>query len=130
MSTLKLLCVGFLLALGAKAGLAADGPGLGQPVSEADLKRLDISIMPDGTGLPPGSGTAAQGAAIFAAECAMCHGENAKGGVNAALVGGAKLGESIDQVKTIANFWAQATTIFDYIRRAMPWPQPRSLSDD
>jgi S-disulfanyl-L-cysteine oxidoreductase SoxD len=108
----------------------AQSPDLGTPISEADLRAWDISILPDGTGLPPGSGTPEQGARIFAAKCAVCHGENAKGGPNAALVGGAPLTSGIDTPKTIANFWPYATTLFDFTRRAMPWPQPRTLSDD
>ena len=111
------------------AALAA-GPDLGKPIDARDLAPWDISIMPDGRGLPPGSGTASEGARIYAAKCAMCHGENAKGGQNAALVGGAPLTNGIDTAKTIANFWPYATTLFDFIRRAMPWQQPRTLSND
>ncbi len=85
--------------------------------------------MPDGTGLPPGSGTSAKGAPIYAQKCAHCHGEQGRGGVNAAVVGGAPV-KSMDSTKTIANFWPYATTLFDFIRRAMPFQQPRSLTDD
>src|SRR5437867_12978209 len=70
--------------------------GLGKPISESDVAAWDISILPDGTGLPPGSGTPAQGSTIFAAKCAVCHGENAKGGIAAALVGGEPLTSGID----------------------------------
>ena len=100
--------------------------GFGTPISEAEIAPWDISIMPDGSGLPPGSGTPEQGAKIFAAKCALCHGPEAKGGTNAALVGGAPLTNGIDTPKTIANFWPYATTLFDFTRRAMPWQQPRS----
>jgi cytochrome c len=117
------------LALGSSAAFAA-GPNLGQPIEPAEIAAWDISILPDGTGLPPGSGTPAQGARIYAAKCAMCHGENAKGGANAALVGGRPLTDGIDTAKTIANFWPYATTLFDFTRRAMPWQQPRTLSND
>ena len=99
-------------------------PNLGKPISEAEIAAWDISILPDGSGLPPGSGTPEQGAKIFAAKCALCHGPNAKGGVNAALVGGAPLTSGIDTPKTIANFWPYATTLFDFTRRAMPWDAP------
>jgi len=119
----------FALTQGAASAMA-DAPGLGQPIQESDLKRWDISILRDGTGLPPGQGTAAQGAAIFAEKCMMCHGEGGKGGTSAALVGGGPLTAGIDTNKTIANFWEFSTTLYDYIRRAMPWPQPRTLSDD
>jgi S-disulfanyl-L-cysteine oxidoreductase SoxD len=117
------------LALASSAALA-QSPNLGTPISEADVRAWDISIMPDGSNLPPGSGTPEQGARIFAAKCAVCHGENAKGGTNAALVGGAPLTTGIDTTKTIANFWPYATTLFDFTRRAMPWQQPRTLTDD
>jgi mono/diheme cytochrome c family protein len=107
----------------------ADGPSLGHPLAAGDLAAWDIHILPDGSGLPKGSGTSAQGAPIYAQKCMHCHGEGAKGGVNAALVGAPPI-KSIDAPKTIANFWPYATTVFDFIRRAMPWQQPRSLTDD
>jgi cytochrome c len=127
MSTRKLLASA--LALVSSAALAA-GPNLGKPVDPAEIAAWDISIMPDGTGLPPGGGTPAQGARIFAQKCALCHGENGKGGVNAPVVGGAPLTSGIDTPKTIANFWPYSTTVFDFIRRAMPWQQPRTLTDN
>ena len=104
--------------------------GLGKPIAESDVAAWDISILPDGTGLPAGSGTPEQGATIFATKCAACHGENGKGGVAAALVGGEPLTSGIETTKTVANFWPYATTIFDFTRRAMPWPRPRTLSND
>jgi S-disulfanyl-L-cysteine oxidoreductase SoxD len=118
----------FLLTAG-----TAHAQGLGKPVTESDIKQWDIAVLPDGTNLPAGSGTAAQGAAIFAQKCSACHGEAAKGGVAPywpALVGGQPLTNGIDTVKTIANYYAYPTTIFDYVRRAMPYNMPRSLSDD
>jgi cytochrome c len=117
------------LALGSSAAVA-QGPNLGKPISPADVAAWDISILPDGSGLPPGSGTPAQGSRIYAQKCAMCHGANGKGGLNAALVGGNPLTNGIDTPKTIANFWPYATTLFDFTRRAMPWPQPRTLTND
>jgi S-disulfanyl-L-cysteine oxidoreductase SoxD len=78
-------------------------------------------------------GTPAKGAKIFAEKCSACHGEGGKGGVAPyypALVGGQPLTNGIDTVKTIANYYAYATTIFDYTRRAMPYNAPRSLTDD
>ena len=131
MSTGKQLAViiGLAMSVGGSA-IAADHPGLGKPVSEADLALWDISIGPDGKGLPPGSGTPALGARIFAEKCAACHGEGGKGGRNNELVGGEPLNSRIEVTKTIANFWQHATTLFDYVRRAMPWPNPRTLTDD
>jgi cytochrome c len=110
--------------------LSAQGPGLGVPIDPADVAAWDLAILPDGTGLPPGSGTAAEGAPIYAQKCALCHGANAEGGLALALIGGAPLTNGIDTGKTIANFWPVATTLFDYTRRAMPWLQPRTLTDD
>jgi mono/diheme cytochrome c family protein len=115
-----------------RAAGAADTPGLGKPITEADIKAWNITILPDGTNLPPGSGTAAQGAKLFVDKgCVACHGEGAKGANAAALVGRPSLVDGgIEANKTIANFWAYSTTLYDYIRRAMPWPQPRSLSNE
>jgi S-disulfanyl-L-cysteine oxidoreductase SoxD len=109
---------------------AQNKPNLGRPITEAEIAGWDISILPDGTGLPPGSGTPEQGAKVFAAKCALCHGPEGKGGTAAAVVGGAPLTNGIDTPKTIANFWPYATTLFDFTRRAMPWQQPRTLTND
>jgi cytochrome c len=84
-----------------------------------------MSIGPDGKGLPPGSGTAAQGAAIYAQKCEACHGKDGEGGRNATLANAA--GKS---GRTMALYVPNATTIFDFTRRAMPWPQPKSLTSD
>lgn len=108
----------------------ASAQGLGKRIGEADVAAWDISILPDGTGLPAGSGTSAQGATIFAAKCALCHGEGAKGGTAAALIGAPPLTTGIDATKTVANFWPYSTTVFDFIRRAMPWQAPRTLTND
>jgi len=112
-------------ALLANAAIAADGPGLGKPISEADLALWDMSVGPDGKGLPPGSGTAAQGAAIYAQKCEACHGKDGEGGRNATLANAAGKSE-----RTMALYVPNATTIFDFTRRAMPWPQPKSLTSD
>jgi cytochrome c len=117
------------LVLGSSAALA-QGPNLGKPISPAEIAAWDISILPNGTGLPTGSGTPAQGAPVYAKKCAVCHGQNGKGGTHAALIGGNPLTNGIDTPKTIANFWPYATTLFDFTRRAMPWPQPRTLTND
>ena len=121
--------VALSLALGASV-VFAEGPQLGKPLTAADIAAWDISAMPDGAGLPPGSGTSAQGAAIYAQKCAACHGENGKGGISAALVSDRKITSISAGDKTIANFWPYATTVFDIIRRAMPWQQPRTLAND
>jgi cytochrome c len=121
--------IGITLGAGiAGAAMAADLPNLGKPIDPRDIAPWDISIMPDGTGLPAGSGTPAQGAPIFAQKCAMCHGENGKGGIAAPVTNYAPKA-SLDGGKSIANFWPYATTVFDFIRRAMPYNKPHSLSD-
>jgi cytochrome c len=112
---------GLTLALGMATAAAGDGPGLGKPITEADLALWDISIGPDGVGLPAGSGTPAQGAVVFADKCELCHGKEGNGGPSAALAGPGR---------NIANYVPHATTIFDFTRRAMPWPQPKSLTND
>ena len=108
----------------------AETPNLGKPIDEAAIAAWDISILPDGTGLPKGSGTPAQGAVIYADRCALCHGDNGKGGSAAALVSDREIAGISASQKTIKNFWPYSTTIFDFVRRAMPFQTPRSLTDD
>ncbi len=103
-------------------------PNLGKPITPAETAAWDINILPDGSGLPPGTGTPAEGARIYAAKCSACHGPEGKGGASARLVGGEAI-KNMESEKTIASFWPFATTLFDYIRRAMPWQQPRSLTN-
>jgi mono/diheme cytochrome c family protein len=116
------------IALGA-AG--AETPDLGRPVTPQDVAPWDISIAPDGTGLPPGSGTVAQGETVYVATCQGCHGARGAGKPNDALVGGqGTLAGNTVPVKTVGSFWPYATTLFDYVRRAMPLSAPKSLTDD
>jgi len=115
------------LAFGASVALG-ESPHLGKPISQSDLAEWDINILPDGTNLPAGSGKAADGAKIFAEKCVACHGEGGKGGSAIRLIGGPPKA-TLDGGKTIPNYWPYATTVFDFIRRAMPFTQPRSLSD-
>src|SRR5882757_10088176 len=112
-------------------------PNLGKPVSAADMARWDIDISRDGKWLPPGNGTAAQGAPIYAAKCSACHGDGGRGTDMAkkglpsppVLVSDIKR-KGIDASTTsIANYWPYAPPLFGYIRAAMPWNEPRSLSD-
>jgi|SRR5215472_8451397 len=117
------------LALAIGTGVAAaETPRLGKPVNQTDLAGWDINILPDGTNLPPGSGKAVEGARIYAEKCALCHGDKGQGGHAVRLIGGPPKA-SLDGGKTIANYWPYATTLFDFIRRAMPFTQPRSLTD-
>ena len=132
MSMREVLALTTALALGLSVADAADAPRFGQPITPADLAPWDISIAPDGVGLPTGSGTSTQGAKVYAERgCALCHGENGRGGPSGPLVGGGPLNSTDrDPVKLIGNYWPYATTIFDFTRRAMPWNQPKTLTDD
>jgi cytochrome c len=114
----------------ASVALAAGGPGyrgpfgLGRVPSAAEIKARDIAVGPDGAGLPPGRGTVSVGEHVYQARCMACHGPTGTEGPMDQLVG-QKL-----PVKTIGSFWPYATTVFDYIRRAQPFNQPGSLTDD
>jgi mono/diheme cytochrome c family protein len=129
MYTLSLLAGAVLLS--SAGGVWAQTPNLGRPVAPDELAAWDISIAPDGGGLPPGGGTAPQGEAVYVADCQSCHGEKGAGKPNDPLVGGqgTLVGEGMP-VKTVGSFWPYATTLFDYIRRAMPLNAPKSLTDD
>jgi S-disulfanyl-L-cysteine oxidoreductase SoxD len=118
------------LLLAAAPAWCAEAAQFGQPVTPADIAPWDISIGPDGAGLPPGSGTATEGEAVFAAKCQACHGAKGAGGPNDTLVGGAGTLAGDKPLKTVGSYWPYATTLFDYVRRAMPWDHPKSLTDD
>ena len=112
------------------SGYHATGPvGLGKPVTENQVKAWNIDVGPSGAGLPPGSGTAASGEALYQQKCASCHGDKGQGGIANRLVGGGNLNTD-KPVKTVGSFWPYATTIFDYVKRAMPHQAPQSLTDD
>jgi len=131
MSTCKSLALGALLSLAWTAGaVAQDGPHLGVAVSPADIAAWDISIGPSGAGLPAGSGTVAAGESVYATKCIACHGEKGAGKPSDQLVGGKGTLKDAAPVRTVGSYWPYATTLFDYIRRAMPWPQPQSLTPD
>jgi cytochrome c len=116
----------------------------GAPLRTAEVAAWDIDVGPDGKGLPPGSGTVAQGAAVFAAKCAVCHGPAGEGQVGAPPAGSAAapklvgrdpregfpFGQDPKLVKTVGNYWPYATTVFDYVRRTMPLTAPGSLTNN
>jgi cytochrome c len=107
--------------------------GFGRLATAAEITRLDIDVRPDGKGLPAGVGTATRGKAIFAAKCAVCHGAGGVGGINGSLVTTAVFSSAVAgkrPEKTIGNYWPYATTVFDYIRRAMPFSEPGSLTNE
>ncbi len=108
--------------------------GLGRAAPAQLIAAWDIDVSPDGAGLPAGHGTARAGAAIFAAKCAVCHGANGQGqAIYPQLIGGPK-GFPFDSdpaiPRTVGNYWPYATTVFDYVRRAMPFTAPGSLGAD
>src|SRR6266571_199226 len=118
-------------ALTSAVAVAADGPNLGRVATPEEIAAWDISIGPDGVGLPPGSGTPKQGEAVYTAKCLVCHGEKGAGKPNDALVGGrGTLAGDQPPVKTVGSFWPYATTLFDYVRRAMPLNESKSLTND
>jgi hypothetical protein len=126
------------------AGAAAGGPGVGRRYgfgrtpTRAEVATWNTDVGPDGGELPPGRGTVAQGAALYQAKCAMCHNKNGEGmaPVYPAVIGrdpkaeGFHFAADPKLVKTIGNYWPHATTVFDYVRRAMPYNAPGSLSND
>jgi mono/diheme cytochrome c family protein len=131
MSTRKAFALLVLVALGGCATAARrETPNLGRAATPAEIAGWDISIPPDGAGLPPGSGTALVGAAVYEQKCQSCHGAKGAGQPNDRLVGGQGTLASKTPVKTIGSYWPYATTVFDYVRRAMPYMQPQSLSND
>jgi len=111
---------------------------LGKPATSADVAARDVDVGPDGAGLPPGSGSVVEGVSIYAQQCASCHGERGEGKtpLYPRLVGrdsiaeGFPFGKDPRFVKTIGNYWPYATTVFDYVRRAMPQMSPGSLTND
>ena len=119
-----------LAAVGCGRATVVETPKLGQPVTAAQIAGWDISVGPDGVGLPPGGGTPATGAIVYEQKCQACHGTKGAGQPNDRLVGGQGTLASKTPVKTIGSYWPYATTVFDYVRRAMPYLQPQSLSDD
>ncbi|HET7130921.1 MAG TPA: c-type cytochrome [Gammaproteobacteria bacterium] len=125
-----LLCAWSTVASAQPAKKHPPGPNLGVPATAEQVAGWDVSIAPDGAGLPPGSGTAAHGAAVYAAKCVACHGEKGAGRPNDQLVGGVGTIGTPSPVRTVGSYWPYATTLFDYIRRAMPVVAPQSLSND
>jgi cytochrome c len=133
MFTLNRIAVFISIQTFASAALAQT-PQFGQPIAPADIAAWDISIGPDGAGLPPGRGTAIEGEAIYVAKCQACHGEKGTKPSDAlagALVGGmGTLAPDKTPIKTVGSFWPYATTLFDYVRRAMPFQESKSLTTD
>lgn len=105
-------------------------PALGSPVSATEVARWDISIAPNGAGLPAGGGNARQGLAVYEQKCLFCHGVKGAGKPADVLVGGIGSLSSKTPLRTVGSYWPYATTLFDYVRRAMPLNEPLSLSSN
>jgi S-disulfanyl-L-cysteine oxidoreductase SoxD len=108
----------------------AGGYGIGISPTEKEIRAWDIDVSPTGDGLPPGRGTVKQGAKVFADKCAVCHGATGTEGPNDRLVGGQNTLKTPHPMRTIGSYWPFATTLYDYIHRAMPFNAPQSLSPD
>ena len=126
------MCKLGLLVLVTLAGLWAQSSkyGVGRAASPEEIGQWDISVAPDGAGLPEGSGTAAQGREVYANRCSKCHGAKGEGGDSVALAGGQGTLNSPKPLRTVGSYWPHATTVWDYINRAMPFKNPGVLSRD
>ena len=101
----------------------------GRTPDPAEIAAQDIDVGADGRGLPPGQGSVEEGRAVFAANCASCHGDKGQGGLADRLVGGFGTLKDEKPIRTVGSYWPYATTLFDFIRRAMPFNAPQSLSN-
>jgi mono/diheme cytochrome c family protein len=119
------------VALTAAASAQSQSPyGIGRPATSAEIAGWNIDIDRYGNNLPPGSGSVSHGHEVFDQQCAACHGANGEGGVGDRLVGGQGTLATAKPIRTVGSFWPYASTLFDYIRRAMPQNAPQSLSND
>jgi len=115
------------------AALLAQSPkyGVGRTPAPEEIRAMDISILPDGTGLPEGQGTAAEGREVYARRCARCHGPKGQGGdepKQSPLVGGRGTLKSPKPLKTVGSYWPYAPSVWDYVNRAMPLDRPGTLT--
>ena len=117
-------------------GQTATRYGVGRPATRAEIAAWDIDVNPSGAGLPAGRGSAAEGASVFAAKCAACHGTEGEGLAAGPALGGREpregfpFGQSLKYTRTVGNYWPYATTLYDYVDRAMPATAPGSLTAD
>jgi len=131
MSTLRILAIVLAIAApGCAPNPVAQSPDLGRVATQDEIRAWDLSVLPDGAGLPPGGGTAATGATVYELRCQRCHGAKGAGRPNDQLVGGQGSLATKTPVRTIGSYWPYATTVFDYVRRAMPYDAPKSLTDN
>jgi cytochrome c len=121
------MAIALLCLCSAKAFAQSPTYGLGRAARPEEVKAMDIDVTPDGAGLPVGSGTAAAGKQIYATRCVTCHGATGKEGPQDILVGGQGTLNTDKPLKTVGSYWPYPTTIFDYVRRSMPFDHPGTL---
>jgi len=123
--------VSLLLVVAAGVGAQQMYSGVGRPATPGEIEARNITVLPDGTGLPAGHGTAVQGRIVYQAKCASCHGEQGQGSNDfPALVGGLGTLDGPEPNPTVGSYWPYATTVWDYIHRAMPYQNPGSLTSN
>jgi S-disulfanyl-L-cysteine oxidoreductase SoxD len=131
---MRALSASIVVALFSAGPALAQQPrlGLGTTATLDQIRGWDIDVRPDGTGLPPGKGTVEQGEQIYAEQCAACHGEKGQQPAQGfdRLAGGVGTLATPKPVQTVGSYWPYATTIFDYVSRAMPFTAPNTLTAD
>ena len=130
MFTCKTLPLAVILSAGLLLPAFGADTGFSKAATAEDIERVYLSILPDGENLPDGSGTATQGKAVYEMYCVACHGMDGEGTLADKLVGGRGTLDSDSPVKTVGSFWPYATTVFNYIRRSMPYTAPMSLTNE
>jgi mono/diheme cytochrome c family protein len=120
----------WILLLLLASALAAQSPkyGVGSTPTPDEIRQWSISISPDGKGLPEGRGTAAEAKELYANRCAKCHGDKGQGRDSVPLAGGQGTLRSPKPLRTVGSYWPYATTIWDYVNRAMPFDRPGTLT--
>jgi mono/diheme cytochrome c family protein len=129
-SVATMLAIAALVCSAAVAGTDDQRYGIGRQATDAEIQPFDIDVAPSGEGLPPGRGTVSRGAEIYTKKCASCHGPTGVEGPADRLVGGHGSLRSHEPVKTVGSYWPYATTLYDYIYRAMPFTAPQSLTPE
>jgi cytochrome c len=125
---MRICALGMCLAISTAA--LAEGPGLGKPADAATMRMMDLTILPDGKDLPAGRGSVSEGKLVYEAKCLACHGIGGQGQPMDRLTGGIGSLATPTPLKTVNSYWPFATSLFDYIRRAMPLTSPQTLRAD